>query len=199
MNRWRSVARRWGAALLLLVLFWTASQIASRVPQVVALGTSVHTLGLGDYSADSLTSLAPLSMQVLDEVRADAGTPSAGTPSASTTPAAPPPTAPPAPRPTPPRTPPPTATPRPGPAVINGTVVANLTGLPISGATVSLSPGGLTTTTNGNGAFTFANVTPGTYTLSVSATLYTTSTQTVTVAPGQTLTLSIRLRTLLGL
>src|SRR5437879_686606 len=89
MNRWRSVARRWGAALLLLVLFWTASQIASRVPQVVALGTSVHTLGLGDYSADSLTSLAPLSMQVLGEARADAATPSAGTPSASTTAAAP--------------------------------------------------------------------------------------------------------------
>jgi hypothetical protein len=83
--------------------------------------------------------------------------------------------------------------------VITGTVVANLTGLPISGASVSLSPGGLTTTTDGNGVFTFSNVTPGTYTLSVSATLYTTSAQTVTVAAGQTVTLSIRLRTLLGL
>jgi hypothetical protein len=83
--------------------------------------------------------------------------------------------------------------------VITGTVVANLTGLPISGASVSLSPGGLSTTTNGNGVFTFPNVTPGTYTLSVSATLYTTSTQTVSVAAGQTLTLSIRLRTILGL
>ena len=77
--------------------------------------------------------------------------------------------------------------------------MANLTGLPISGATVLLSPGGLSTTTNGNGAFTFPNVTPGTYTLSVSATLYTTSTQTVTAAAGQTVTLSIRLRTILGL
>jgi hypothetical protein len=83
--------------------------------------------------------------------------------------------------------------------VITGTVVANLTGLPISGAAVSLSPGGLSTTTDGNGVFTFPTVTPGTYTLSVSAPLYTTSTQTVTVAAGQTLTLSIRLRTLLGL
>jgi len=81
--------------------------------------------------------------------------------------------------------------------VVSGTVVANLTGLPISGATVSL--GGLTTTTNGNGAFTFPSVVPGTYTLTVSATLYTTSSQTVAVAPGQIVILAIRLRTILGL
>ena len=56
MKRSRSVAQRASAVLLLLLLFWTASQIASRVPWIVALGTSVHTLGLGDYSADSLTS-----------------------------------------------------------------------------------------------------------------------------------------------
>ena len=76
-------------------------------------------------------------------------------------------------------------------------VVANLTGLSISGASVSL--GSLKTTTNGNGAFTFPTVVPGTYTLTVSATLYTTSTQTVSVAPGQTVTRAIRLRTILGL
>src|ERR1700738_2721544 len=77
MNRMRSFVRRGSAALLLLLLFWTASQLASRVPWIVALGTSVHALGLGDYSADPFTSLAPLSMQILDEARADAGTPSA--------------------------------------------------------------------------------------------------------------------------
>jgi hypothetical protein len=81
--------------------------------------------------------------------------------------------------------------------VVTGTVVANLTGLPISGATVTL--GSLTTTTSGNGAFSFPTVNAGTYTLSVSATLYTTLTQSVSVAPGQTVTLSIRLRTILGL
>src|SRR5205814_10619275 len=70
---------------------------------------------------------------------------------------------------------------------------------PIAGATVSLSPGGLTTTTNGNGAFTFANVNPGTYKLSTSAALYTTNTQTVTVAAGKTLNVTVRLRTLLVL
>jgi hypothetical protein len=69
----------------------------------------------------------------------------------------------------------------------------------MSGANVSLSPGGLTTTTDANGVFSFANLTPGTYTLTVSATLYQTSTQTVTVAAGQTLTVTVRLRTLLGL
>jgi len=42
-------------------------------------------------------------------------------------------------------------------------------------------------------------VVPGSYTLKVSALLYTTTTQTVGVAPGQTVTLAIRLRTLLGL
>jgi carboxypeptidase family protein len=82
--------------------------------------------------------------------------------------------------------------------VITGTVVANLTGLAISGATVTLSPGGLTTTTNGSGAFTFPSVQPGSYTLTVSAALYTTSTQTVSVTSGQTLTVTVRLRTVAG-
>ena len=66
MKRARSFARRGGAALLLLLLFWTASQLASRLPWIGALGTSVHALGLGDYSADPWSSLAPLSMQILD-------------------------------------------------------------------------------------------------------------------------------------
>ena len=82
--------------------------------------------------------------------------------------------------------------------MVTGTVVANLTGLPISGATVTL--GGLTTTTNGNGAFTFPTVVPGSYTLTVSGgLLYQTSTQSVSVAPGQTVTVTVRLRTILGL
>src|SRR5438094_923692 len=102
MKAWRSIARRGIAALLLLLLFWTASQLASGIPLLVALGTSVHTLGLGDYSADSL-ALAPLSLQILDEARADAGTPST-----SSTPVA-------TPRPTPTLSPRPTPTPTPAP------------------------------------------------------------------------------------
>ena len=85
------------------------------------------------------------------------------------------------------------------PGVITGTVVSNLLGTPISGATVSLSPGGLTTTTNGSGVFTFRALKAGTYTLTTSAALYTTSTQTVSVAAGQTSNVTVRLRTLLGL
>ena len=93
MKRSGSFAKRAGVALLLLLLLWTASQLASGVPLVVALGTSVHTLGLGDYSADPLTTLAPLSPGILNEVRADAGNPSAGTSVPSSTPTASPVTA----------------------------------------------------------------------------------------------------------
>lgn len=82
--------------------------------------------------------------------------------------------------------------------MISGTVVSNLTGQPISGATVSLSPGGLTATTNGSGAFSFTKVQPGSYTMTTSATLYATDTRTVSVAAGQTLTVTVQLR-LLGL
>src|SRR5437879_12733058 len=117
MKRARPFARRASAALLLLLLLWTASQLAARVPWIGALGTSVHTMGLGDYSADSLTSLAPLSMQILDEARADAGTPSASsTPSAlPITALKPTPTPLPAPNPTPSSTPQPTPPPTPTP------------------------------------------------------------------------------------
>ena len=82
--------------------------------------------------------------------------------------------------------------------MISGSVVSNLTGQPISGATVSLGPGGLTATTNGNGAFSFANLKPGSYTMTTTAALYATDTRTVTVAAGQTATVTVRLR-LLGL
>src|SRR5437763_11510863 len=120
MKRERSFARHASAALLLLLLFWTASQLASRVPWITELGTSVHTLGLGDYSADSLTSLAPLSMQILDEARADAGAPSpSSTPAAlPTTALRPTPTPLPAPTPTPSSTPKPTAAPTPTPTLL---------------------------------------------------------------------------------
>src|SRR3981081_3477340 len=120
MNRVRSVARRWCAALVLLLLFWEGSQLASRVPWIATLGTSVHTLGLGDYSADPFMALAPLSMQVLDEARADSGTTSAGSPRTSPKPRGSPlsarkPTPPPTPRPSPPSTP--TAQPTPTPTL----------------------------------------------------------------------------------
>src|SRR6266550_3866500 len=120
MKRLRSYARRSSALRLLLLLFWTASQLASRLPWIGALGTSVHALGLGDYTADPFTSLAPLSMQVLDEARADAGTPSASSsPSPLPTTALKPiPTLPPTPSPTAIPTPTPTAIATPTPTII---------------------------------------------------------------------------------
>jgi protocatechuate 3,4-dioxygenase beta subunit len=87
----------------------------------------------------------------------------------------------------------------PAPAAIRGTVLDNLTGQGIPNATVSLSPGGLTAMTGAGGAFMFPTVAPGTYTLSASAAGYTSASQTVSVAPGQTLSVVVRLRTLLGL
>src|SRR2546427_13236138 len=101
MKRARSFARRVGAALLLLLLLWTASQLASRVPWIVALGTSVHTMGLGDYTADSLTSLAPLSLQILELAIANSETPSAALTSPTLPTAAPRPTTTPLPAPAP--------------------------------------------------------------------------------------------------
>ena len=66
MKRERSFAKRAGVALLLLLLLWTASQLASGVPLVASLGTSVHTLGLGDYSADTLAGeTIPLQVRIL--------------------------------------------------------------------------------------------------------------------------------------
>jgi hypothetical protein len=88
---------------------------------------------------------------------------------------------------------------QPAPAVITGTVVNNLTSLGIPNATVSLSPGGLKATTDANGAFMFPAVTPGTYTLTASATGYQAIAEIVSVAPGQRLSITIRLRTILGL
>jgi hypothetical protein len=54
---------------------------------------------------------------------------------------------------------------------ISGTVkYANVAQSPIVNATVTLNPGGVTTTTNATGNYSFANVTPGTYTITASKT-----------------------------
>jgi len=54
---------------------------------------------------------------------------------------------------------------------VSGTVkYANVSQSPIVGATVTLNPGGVTTTTNATGNYTFANITPGTYSITASKT-----------------------------
>src|SRR5256885_11360810 len=57
---------------------------------------------------------------------------------------------------------------------------------PIAGATVSYSGG--STTTDGSGAYTLANVAEGSYSVTASATGYVTQSRTVTVGPGATAT-----------
>ena len=64
-----------------------------------------------------------------------------------------------------------------------GSVVDVGTGLPISGAVVQLS-NGAGTTTAANGSYVFANVAPGTYTVSVSPPGYTGSSQSVSMSVG---------------
>ncbi len=82
----------------------------------------------------------------------------------------------------------------PTPGSLNGRVLDSSTNLGIPKATVSLSPGGLTTTTDLTGAFTFAAVNPGTYTVSASAMTYSPSTQTVTVPAGQSVDVTLTLK-----
>jgi uncharacterized membrane protein len=82
------------------------------------------------------------------------------------------------------------------PTVISGLVLdkasCSLRCLGIPNATVSLSPGGMTTTTDVNGAFSFA-VNAGTYTVTASAPAHQPASQTVTVAAGQRATVELKL------
>ncbi len=78
-----------------------------------------------------------------------------------------------------------------GPATtgtISGAVTDSATSAPISGATVTIV-GGASTTTNASGAYTFSNVTPGTYSLTASAAGYNGGTNNgVSVTAGATTT-----------
>ncbi|MFI6761413.1 PQQ-dependent sugar dehydrogenase [Micromonospora sp. NPDC050417] len=91
---------------------------------------------------------------------------------------------------------PPGATPPPTTGTLSGTVTALATGLPVAGATVTLSPGGRAATTGVDGSYTLSAVTPGGYTVAGSALggLLTGSTQ-VTVAAGGTHTADLALVT----
>lgn len=65
-----------------------------------------------------------------------------------------------------------------------GRVIDNVTGLPIIGATITLSPGGLSTTSNSGGNYSFTSVAAGAYTVTVSATNYTTEIIGATITSG---------------
>jgi len=71
---------------------------------------------------------------------------------------------------------------------ISGTVTDGTTNAAINGATVTIV-GGASTTTNASGAYSFSNVTPGTYSLTASASGYNSATNSgVSVTAGATTT-----------
>lgn len=71
---------------------------------------------------------------------------------------------------------------RPQVFTLGGVVTDSVTGAGITGATVSLAPGGNSTVTSGTGAYAFDNLFNGTYTLSVTVSGYNSSAATVVVA-----------------
>ena len=75
---------------------------------------------------------------------------------------------------------------------IGGKVLSASTGLGISGASVKCGTGS-SATTDRNGAYSIANVTPRNYSCTASAKRHRPSTQTITVASGQNLTVHFSL------
>lgn len=69
---------------------------------------------------------------------------------------------------------------------LSGIVTDSVTGAALAGATVSLTPGDNSTTTSASGAYAFANLTNGSYTLAVTDKGYTSASETVTVSGSST-------------
>lgn len=194
-KRLRSIAVTAVVPLLALV-FWLTALIASDLPGAVVLGVNVHGLNLTSYAGDPGQRPAPLSLSVLDDASQEAGSPTAvPTPSPSrlvapaTTPTPPTPT--PNPLPTPSF---PIGNPQPssGSATISGQVTDSQTRQAIAAATVSFSPGGMSTLTDVNGNFS-VTIAPGTYTVTASAVNYNSASLTVTVSNGQHATVAFKL------
>lgn len=70
-------------------------------------------------------------------------------------------------------------------ATLYGAVTDSETVQPISGATVTLSPGGKTQTTGANGSYEFADLDAQQYTLTVQKTGYQTNRKTVTAVAAE--------------
>jgi len=88
---------------------------------------------------------------------------------------------------------PPGGTPPPTTGTVSGVVTNGATGSPVPGATVSLSPGGASATTAGNGSYSLTEVAPGTYTVSGSAPGGLTGSAPVTVTAGGQHTVNLAL------
>lgn len=185
---------------LLALVFWLTALIASGLPAFAVVGVNVHGLYLTTYAGDPGQRPAPLSLSVLNGGEHDsADVLPSPTPTPSTAASSPSGVAKPSPSPTPsallvptPSVPALPPTPTPGSATITGQVTDSQTRQPIVAATVSLSPGGMSTFTDVSGDFTLQPG-PGTYTVTASATNYNSASQTVTVSSGQRAALSFRL------
>ena len=69
---------------------------------------------------------------------------------------------------------------------IYGRVTDAVTGEPVKSATVTLMPGGISTTTGSEGYFEFKDLEPGPYTLQISKSGYRTDAKQITIVAGQT-------------
>lgn len=69
---------------------------------------------------------------------------------------------------------------------IYGRITDAKTGEPVKAATVTLMPGGISTTTGGEGYFEFNDLEPGQYTLQISKSGYQTDAKQITIVAGQT-------------
>jgi hypothetical protein len=68
LRRW---AIRAGTALGITLGLWVVALVSSTLPGLAVLGTNVHGLSLADYRVTPLRHLAPLSDQVIQDVRQD--------------------------------------------------------------------------------------------------------------------------------
>jgi len=192
------------------LVFWLTAVVLSSFPSTSVVAVNVHGLDLPGYG-DSNQHPAPLSLSVLGDAHQDALTTGASTPAAEPSrapvvaPSAAP--APSAPKPLPtlgptpspsvvplplPTTPVTSPTPTPAPATITGQVIDSQTHLVIVAATVSVSPGSASATTDANGNYTLA-VSAGTYTVTASAPTYSSASQTTTVKAAQQVVLNFKL------
>ena len=77
---------------------------------------------------------------------------------------------------------------------IHGTVIDETTTVPVEGVLVSLSPGGLSKTTDAAGYFEFTDLESGQYTITVQKNGYQANRKTVNTVSGETSEISVTLK-----
>ncbi len=77
---------------------------------------------------------------------------------------------------------------------IHGTVIDETTTVPVEGVLVSLSPGGLSKTTDAAGYFEFTDLESGQYTITVQKNGYQANRKTVNTVAGETSEISVTLK-----